>query len=79
MSVEIMVLISLFASLFLTYELNVQYWIKVLFRIKLTTEIKPIDCLKCFGFWLSLIAFQDLIVSMYVFVILFVIDNEKNK
>lgn len=70
------VIIFVFSSLVLINKWNAPHYIKEFFKIKPTTPIKPLECLQCFGFWISLIFTLDIYTAMSVFIVLFYLDKQ---
>lgn len=69
--------IGLFASLFLYNVVNIGYWTKRVFKIRITKEVKILDCMPCFNFWLTLAITQSILCAMLVWSIVFLNDKTK--
>jgi hypothetical protein len=49
------IVISLFVSLFLSEHIAISTRIKILFGLRISKKITPLDCFPCFSFWISII------------------------
>jgi hypothetical protein len=73
------IIISVFSSVFLIQDLNISMRFKILFNLPIRNDIKLLECLPCFGFWLSVILTigfkQTFLIPMITFLILKLYDR----
>lgn len=65
-----------FGTYFLHQTLNIPFRLKVLFNIKISKEIKPLDCYPCFSFWIALAISLNPITAMLVYFMATIIDRK---
>lgn len=73
------IIISLFISIILVFELSIAFRIKNAFKIDQFKYIKILQCFPCFTWWISIIVIilttGNIIESMATFVIASIIDK----
>ena len=69
-------LLAWFISFILSEKLGLSYRLKVMFGIKPTKQIKPLDCYPCFSFWFALLFSLNLYIAIIVYFVAFKIDQE---
>lgn len=70
------IFLAWFIGFVLSEQIGISYWIKKLFRIKLTREIKILDCYPCFSFWVALGLSLNLYIAIIVYFIAIKIDKD---
>lgn len=68
MNIELIVL-CWFIGFIIHQKFNISYRIKRLFKIKITTEIKVLDCYPCFAFWIALAISFNIYIAISVYLI----------
>ena len=58
------------------YKLNIVYYIKKLFKLKLTKRVMPLDCFPCLSFWVALIVTFNPFTAMAVYLFSALIDRK---
>ena len=68
-------LLGWFLAFIIHQEINIAYRIKKALRIKITKQVKLIDCYPCFTFWTALIVSLDIYPAILAYLIAVILDR----